>query len=152
MSLRARSSTFTRGSRRSFRATLERLEPRLPLSLSIEFDYSYDELGFFTANPDARRVLEEAAAIIGGRITDNLAAIVPDGSRGRTWSEVFRNPSTGARTTVDDPSIPADSIVVYAAGFTNSGFAGEGGPGGFSARGDQARAPADPPYEAHQVS
>jgi hypothetical protein len=124
--------------RRPFRAGLERLEARLALSLSIQFDYSYDSSGFFTANPEAKAVLEEAAQVLGSRINDQLAAIVPNVRRGNVWSVNFTDPSTGQNVTVENPTIPANTIIVYAAGSTSSGFAGDGGPGGFSAHGVQA--------------
>lgn len=124
--------------RRPFQAGLERLEARLALSLSIQFDYSYDESGFFETNPGARVALETAAQVLGSQINDQLAAIVPNVRKGNVWSVNFTNPSTGQLVTLANPTIPENTIIVYAAGSTNSGFAGDGGHGGYSARGDSA--------------
>lgn len=122
--------------RRSFQAGLERLEARLALSLSIQFDYSYDDSGFFETNPGARAALETAALVLGSQINDRLAAIVPNVRNGNVWSVDFTNPSTGQPVTVVNPAIPENTIIVYAAGSGKSDFAGDGGHGGFSAHGD----------------
>ena len=77
-------------SRRFSRPILERLEDRLTLSVTIEINYTYDSSGFFTTNPQAKTVLQEAATMLGSHLEDNLAAIVPSG--GNTWTATTFNP------------------------------------------------------------
>jgi hypothetical protein len=121
--------------RGTYRTGFDRLECRLPLSLSIQFDYSYDSTHFFTENPAAKVILEQAGQLLGSRINDSLSAIVPEVNGANTWSEEFANPSDGTQVSVSNPTIPANTIVVYAAGSPNGSFAGEGGPGGYNASG-----------------
>ena len=123
-------------SRKGFRPGWERLEERIPLSLNIEFDDSYDSLGFFAENPAARTVLEEAAEIIGGQINDSLAAIAPDPAAGDTWTASFLDPTTGLERTVNNLSIPADTILIFVGGFAGQGsLGGQGGFGGYTVDG-----------------
>src|SRR5439155_18547591 len=71
---------------------------------------------------------------IGSRLTTHLAAIAPGG--GDTWSESFFNPATGGQATIDNPTVPADTIVVYVGGRAmGGGEAGQGGNGGYAAGG-----------------
>jgi hypothetical protein len=122
--------------RRSFRPGWERLEERITPSLTIEFDYSFDSLGFFAENPAARTVLQEAAEIIGSQINDALTAIAPDPAAGDTWTASFLDPSTGSERTVSNLSIPADTILVFVGGFDEKGsLGGQGGFGGYTVDG-----------------
>ncbi|MEZ6130516.1 MAG: GEVED domain-containing protein [Planctomycetaceae bacterium] len=114
---------------------VENLEPRLLLTLDIRIDYTYDTSGFF--NVQARRdVLEQVASVYESRITDTLDAIVPSG--GNSWNAIINNPTTGAQTTVSNPTIPADTVVVYVGARNLSSGLGIGGPGGFSSVGSPA--------------
>ena len=107
---------------------LEALEARTLLSITIDFNYTYDSSNFFNTSA-IRNVLEVAANTIASELNDNLLAIGPSG--GNTWSEVFENPSTGSEQTVSNPTVPADTIVIYvgarALGGPEAGLAGTGG-------------------------
>ena len=118
------------------RLGLEWLEEREMPALSITFNYSLDTNGFFN-DPTRRAILEQAASDLTGRVTSSMAAISPSG--GNNWSATFFNPATGGQATVGNPTIAADTIVVYAGGRDLSGTeAGAGGNGGYSAAGNQA--------------
>jgi hypothetical protein len=106
-------------------------------AIDIQFDYTYDTGSFFVGHPERQSVLEAAALTFESRITDNLTAITP--GMGDTWSAVFDHPSTGAQISVDNPTIPAGVIRVYAGAQNFSGGTlGVGGPGGFSGGGSAA--------------
>ncbi len=116
---------------------LEILESRLTPSIGIQIDYAYDT-GFFTNHPDRQSLLTTAADILESRIGDSLAAIVPNPGLGDTWTAVFTNPSTDATAQLSNLTIPANTILIFAAGQPLGGAVGIGGPGGFNAGGDQA--------------
>jgi hypothetical protein len=118
--------------------TLESLEPRLSPSIAIQLDYSYDTNGFFIGHPDRQSLLTTAANLLAARIGDNLAAIVPNVGAGDTWTAVFTNPSTGNSTQINNLTVAANTIIIYAGGSSLGGAIGIGGPGGFNASGDQA--------------
>ncbi len=105
-------------------------------ALTLQFDYSFDALGFF--DDQARRDrLEAAGNLIGGLLLDDLDAITPGGVN--SWNAVFFDPATGLQTSVADLVVPADTLIVYAGGRDLPGTAiGEGGPGGFSGGGFQS--------------
>jgi hypothetical protein len=99
-------------------------------SLSFVFDYSLDTNGFFSQQ-ERRDTLQAAASFFESRITDNLTAITPVG--GNTWSAVIANPSTGNNVSIPNPTIAANTLLVYAGGRDLSGSSiGIGGPGGYS--------------------
>lgn len=105
-------------------------------AIDIQFDYSFDTQGFFSA-PERRNTLEAAALVFEARLTDNLTAITPGG--GNSWSARFTHPGTGTLQSVSNPTIAANVLRVYAGGRDLAGSTvGEGGPGGFSAGGNQA--------------
>lgn len=111
---------------------VEHLEQRLLLTLNLVIDYTYDTSGFF--NEQARRdVLEEVATVYEARIGDTLNAITPGGVN--SWTAVFAHPTTGVQTTVQNLSIPADTVTVYVGARDLSSGLGLGGPGGFSSLG-----------------
>ncbi len=116
------------GGRRSRFLQLEALETRALLSITLDFDYTYDSSNFFDTQAK-RDVLQAAGKVIASELNDNLLAIEPSGSN--TWSEVFANPSTGSQQTVTNPTVPADTLVIYVGGRvlggTESGFGGTGG-------------------------
>jgi len=123
---RSRPSSSRRG---RYRPHLGWLEPRVVLSLNIAFDYSYDSTGFF--NTQAKKDLLQAAAnSIAGAVGNTLSAITPGG--GNTWSPDFFNPSNpGQDVTLVNPSVPANTIVIYVGagglGGTEAGLGGFGG-------------------------
>ncbi len=120
-------------SQRNRRApAFEPVEPRFLLTLNFIFDYTYDAAGFFTANPQAKLVLQEAAALLGNQIQNNLAAITPDPTAGNTWSLFFTSPGDGSSVTVNNPVIPANTVLIYAGGSTDPNAPiGVGGPAGY---------------------
>ena len=112
---------------------LERLEARELPAITIQIDYSYDTSGFFN-NSAARAVMQQVATQLGNTLSANLAAISPSGSN--TWSETFYNPSTGSQVSVANPTVAANTIVVYVGARPINGTeAGGGGPGGYSLSG-----------------
>ena len=113
-----------------------RLEDRTLLTFTISLNYDYDTSGFF--NSAARRaILQQAVDTLTGSINESLAAIAPSGTN--TWSISFVNPATGATETINNPTIPADTLVIYigarSLGGNERGF---GGPGGYGWSGTQA--------------
>ena len=103
-------------------------------AITIEFDYSLDagsQSPFFPVASPARQSLEAAGVAIGTYLNDSLASITPSG--GNTWAAQFFNPTSGAISSVDNPTIGANTIRIYV-GARNlaSGVLGEGGPGGYS--------------------
>lgn len=104
-------------------------------AVSILFDYTYDTHGFFT--PERRHTLDAAGTWLGSHLADSLTAIAPGGVN--TWSQTFDHPSTGTRLSLENPTVPADALVIYV-GASNLGgqTLGIGGPGGYSARGSGA--------------
>ena len=102
--------------------------------VNIQFDYTYDATGFFSATqyPERRAALELAAAYVNW-FTDDLSAITPGGSN--TWDATFFRPDTGNSTTVRNVVVPADTVIVYVGARGLGGSLGMGGPGGYSANG-----------------
>jgi hypothetical protein len=116
---------------------LEQLEDRDVPAIVISISYAYDASGFFTNNPTARATLQLAANDLASAINTSLAAITPSGTN--TWTESFYSPSTGQEVTVNDPAVPANTIVVYAGSRAlGSSQASQGAFGGYSISGTQA--------------
>ncbi len=125
-----------RARRRRQLVALEAMEPRIVLSVTIEVRYDYDTAGFF-ASSERRAAMAAAAARVGAMLQDNLAAITPGGAN--TWAALFDHPVTGQRVKLNDLVVPADTLIVFAAGADLPGSqTGEGGPGGWSASGPNA--------------
>lgn len=108
----------------------------LPSALTIMIDYSYDTNNFFDTQ-EKRDLFQSVANEYAVRIVDDLAAIKPSGSN--TWSAQFTSPSTGQSTSVSNPIVPADTIIVFAGGRDLGGDTlGIGGPGGYNATGSKS--------------
>ena len=120
---------------RVLKPVFEFLEERIALSITIEFDYSRDTSGFFTANPITQTLLQEAGQTLGSQLNNELAAIAPDPTAGNTWT---LSPPFGGDFV--NPSLPANTILVEVVGTAMgpSGFAGEAGPSGYSVSGSNA--------------
>lgn len=99
-------------------------------AITISIDYTYDANNFFDTQ-QKKDLLQAAADTLANRFTDNLSAIVPTG--GSHWNATFYNPATGVQTQIADPTIPANTVVVYAGGRDlGSGVLGQGGYGGYN--------------------
>ena len=108
----------------------------LTASITIQFDYSNDSNNFFNST-EKKSVLEAAATSLSSYINDSLSAIIPSG--GNTWKLTYSNPSTGASTEVNNPSINANTVLIYIGGRDLSGSTlGQGGSGGYSSFGSSA--------------
>jgi hypothetical protein len=116
--------------------TLEALEDRTVLSLTIQFDYRYDTNGFFSQQ-NRKDVLVAAADYLTARLDDSLSAITPSGSN--TWTASFFNPLTGSVTSLSNLTIAANTILVFVGGRNMAGTQlGEGGFGGYGSSGTTA--------------
>ena len=102
------------------------------LTLNFDFDYTYDTSNFFNT-AQKRETLELAAAIIGSQLGDSLNAINPSGAN--SWSAIFPRPDNGATVEVDNPSIAADTLLVYVGARNLGTSVGNGGFGGYRASG-----------------
>lgn len=121
---------------RARRLRLELLEAREVPAITVQLDYSYDASGFFN-DPSRRAILQQAVDDIASHLSANLPGIAP--SPGNTWSETFFNPATGQQTSIDNPTVAANTLVLYVGGRDIGGpEAGFGGSGGFSASGAQS--------------
>jgi hypothetical protein len=114
-------------------------------AINIVFDYSLDTNNFF--NTQTKRDAMDAAAAVFEVFTDQLAAITPGtvynpGTAQQfsdTWTASFTHPGTGSPHTINNLSVAADTILVYAGGRNLPGSTlGQGGPGGFDANGIQS--------------
>jgi hypothetical protein len=102
-------------------------------AITLAFDYTYDINGFFV-DPTRQTVLETAGGFFEARLGDDLTAITSGG--GNSFNAVFTDPGTGLTETINDYSVAADTLVVFAGGRAIPGSTlGIGGPGGFSASG-----------------
>ncbi|QJX00335.1 FG-GAP-like repeat-containing protein [Frigoriglobus tundricola] len=129
---RARRTAVSKAQRPELR--FETLEARELPAITIQIDYSYDTSGFFTNNPAAQAVMQQAATQLGNSLSANLSAITPSG--GNTWSATFNNPSTGNSVSVANLNVAANTLVVYVgAGTLTGGKIGFGTSGGMSAAG-----------------
>src|SRR5687768_1095693 len=115
---------------------VEPLERRALLALTIQFDYSLDTNNFFDTS-EKRAILQAAANSIVERFNDNLSAIVPGVPAGNTWKAILDHPATGGNVELNNLTIPANTLIVYAGGRQMSSL-GMGGPGGFSSSGTSA--------------
>lgn len=129
-------SSGTTVARRRPALLLELLETREVPAVTVQLDFSHDVNGFF--NDQSRRaVLQQAVNDVASHLSANLTAITPTG--GNTWAQTFYDPATGQQATVSNPSVAANTLVLYVGGREMSGSeAGVGGGGGYTAYGSQA--------------
>lgn len=127
---------FRRWRRRAprVRSTIERLESRQLLTITIQFDYSRDTNHFFD-DTARRQILELAGETIGSRLDDHLLAITP--GSGNSWTLNASHPSGSGSLSLSNQSIPADTILVFVGSRVMSSL-GIGGPGGYSSSGSEA--------------
>ena len=96
---------------------------------SIQFDYRFDDIGFFS-DPSRRDVLDEAARIWGEIIHDDFADI----PAGVSFDIV--DPSDGITTQSVTLTQPIDDVMIFVGAQPTSSFLGKAGPDGLSAEGD----------------
>jgi hypothetical protein len=100
-------------------------------AITIQFDYSYDTLGFFgtAQNPTPARTTLEFAARTFTPFTDTLSAIQPGG--GNSWTAQFVDlPSTKTFNNVPNLTVPQDTLIIYAiARDLQPGVLGQASPG-----------------------
>jgi len=130
---RMRTPACARVARESAKLRLEQLEDREVPALNILLDYSFDTNGFFN-DPSRRAVLQQAVNEVAARVDQSLGAIAPTAAN--TWTATFYNPATGYMQSVSNPTIPANTLLVYVGGRDlNGSEAGVGGFGGWSGTG-----------------
>ncbi|MFO0852484.1 MAG: VCBS repeat-containing protein [Gemmataceae bacterium] len=97
-----------------------------PAGLRFVFDYRFDDTGFFTDHPDRIAVLNQAAADVASRFTDELTAIPYPTTPGDFWKARFRRPSgAGQDEEVLNLLVPANAMVVFV-GARNTGLGDDG--------------------------
>jgi hypothetical protein len=106
-------------------------------AMNIEFRYDFDTNNFFDTQAK-KDVLSAAGSYFSNLITDDLTAITSSG--GNHFNVNFFNPAdiSALSIEINDFSVAADTLVVYAGGSALGGSLGIGGPGGFGASGTGA--------------
>lgn len=105
-------------------------------AINIQFDYSYDTLGFFgtAQNPTPARSTLEFAARAFTPLMDTLSAIQPSG--GNAWTARFIDPSTNTFNNVPNLAVPQNTLIVYAIARDLAGSAiGQASPGNYQFNG-----------------
>lgn len=101
-------------------------------ALLINFDYSYDTIGFYTT--EAKATLANVSSLYENLISMRLDAIIPSG--GNTWTMDFNNPSTGTPLTLSDQTVAENTILIFLGSQDLGGSQlGYGGHGGYSSFG-----------------
>ncbi len=90
---------------------LEQFEERCLLAVQIEFEWVGDLF-----NDETKQVLTSAAQQITSRLTNNLAEIPIPANGAHKWTAYYVNPATGARATMRDQHIPANTLIVFVGG------------------------------------
>jgi hypothetical protein len=94
--------------------TVSWLEERATPAINVLFDFRFDDTGFFTNHPDRIATIRAAAADVGSRFSDTLAAIPFPNAPGNTWKAEFGRPSgVGQPEEVDNLLVPANTVVVF---------------------------------------
>jgi hypothetical protein len=109
----------------------DRLEERIAPAIAFQFDYSYDSLGFFTANPAAKTVLQQAGQILGSQLNNSLAGFGSNPNLNEYWDSYIPNPSDmTTNVEVRNLTIPANTLIVFVGGSNlSSGTLAESNPG-----------------------
>lgn len=86
-------------------------------ALNIQFDFSYDSLGFFS-DPLRKSTLEAAARSWEEKLAGAQTPAIPLGTGGNTWTLSFNRPDHpaslgGANTSIVNKPLPANTIVIY---------------------------------------
>jgi hypothetical protein len=94
--------------------TVARLEDRVVPTINVLFDFRFDTAGFFTNHPDRIATIRAAAADVGARFSDTLAAIPFPTTPGDFWKAQFKRPSgVGQDEEITNLLVPANTIVVF---------------------------------------
>ena len=94
--------------------TVTQLEDRVVPAINVLYDFRFDTSGFFTNNPERITTIRAAAADIGAKFSDSLAAIPFPSQSGDTWKAQFKRPGgVGQDEEVTNLLVPADTIVVF---------------------------------------
>lgn len=118
------------------RLELNTLEDRITPSITVRFDYTFDNTGFFD-QPEAREAMQRAADQFAPRLHDTLAPIVPSGNN--TWQAIVTNPVNNARLAFDNLVVQQNEVIVYAtAGPVGTSELAIASSGGFTASGTQS--------------
>ncbi len=106
-------------------------------AINIDFRYDYDTNNFFDTQAK-KDVLSAAGSYFSNLITDDLTAITSSGVN--HFNVNFFNPAdiSALSIEINDFSVAADTLVIYAGGSNLGGSLGLGGPGGFGATGTSA--------------
>jgi hypothetical protein len=99
-------------------------------AITLQFDYSYDGAGFFgtDATPTPARHALEFAGRAFDAFYDSLVPIQP--ADANSWTARFRNPGAGDQASINNLTVPADTIIVFAGARNLSGAKlAEGGRG-----------------------
>jgi hypothetical protein len=104
-------------------------------TVQVVIDYSLDTNGFFDTQ-SKRDLLRQAAESVVKWFRDDLAALVPTVSD--KWSATLDHPGTGQPHEINNPTIGANEVRIFAGGRDMADALGRGGPGGFKATGSQA--------------
>ena len=103
-------------------------------AITIDIDYLYDARHTFFDAQQQRDALAAAANFFEQVLTDRLDPIVPHGEK--QWIARFTNPATGGQTFIPNLHVPADTLIIMAAGRDLPGKErGQGGPGSAEALG-----------------
>ena len=93
------------------------LESRLaPARLRVQFDFRFDDTGFFRNNPERIAVLQAAADNVVARFEDDLSPIpLPYPNGGNSWKAQFIHPSDIAehQEEITNLVVPADTIIIF---------------------------------------
>lgn len=129
-------NTRTNPSQSATQLSIDTLETRNMLSVTIDIDYSFDTQGFFN-DATRREALEDVAAEISSRLDDSFDAITP--ALSNSWTPTFFHPGTGELANgPTNLTVAQDSYVIYAGGRDLvGGNLGQGGRGGWNASGNQ---------------
>jgi hypothetical protein len=109
-------------------------------NLTIDVNYSDDTNNFFSTNPEAEVLMNNAASFYESIINANLSAIDPAAATAGdvgtdSWTAQTFNPANTTQTLdINNPTIAANTIVVYVGGsnLTGGSELGLGGFGGYS--------------------
>lgn len=121
---------------RALRFHAELLERRDCPTIALAFDYRYDSAGFFN-DPARRAALERVGQTYSSLLNDQIAAISPTG--GNSWNVTFEDPSSGNTARINNPSVPVDTLLIFAGARPFAGsILAEAAPGRSSANGSSA--------------